>query len=421
MIKILRLIRLVRLVRIAKLGSVKNNVLYRLNSGTLILAFKITGMVFGILALNHYVACMWYAIGLFYEPSSNVPNTWIKANDMSEAGFKLQYLASLHWALTQFSPATNNIAPQNILERGFAILVVLFAMIVFSSFISSVTNAVNQLRAINMERIRHEANINDFITSRKINSRLAIKIHRFVRENYRRCRTRVKESDIPLFAEIPESMRIQLHEQMYMKFLDENPLLAPFAAIDRLTAVKVCHLAFTEASYIPHQDVFLEDDEAKTVYVVISGQLDYSSRLFDWQNTTVGPGAWIGEMALWVNWWHRGQFTAAGTTEVALLDAARFQVSINTSGGPMLICLRKLALFIGAHCEIEEDKLASDEASGQAEADPITDLPLPVEVSQDLASRARRLWEMKATSSVANVFAQDQRKEKIMRTHSTAA
>jgi len=392
--KFLRLVRLVRLVRIIKLQQVKNNVLYRLNSGALILAFKITGMVLGILALNHYVACMWYAVGLFNESDQR---TWIVQFDLNNAGFKFQYLAALHWALTQFSPATNNIAPQNLAERFFAIAVVLFAMIVFSSFISSVTNAVNQLRAINMERIRDESRIHDFISSRKINSQLSIKIHRFVKENYKKCRTRVKESDIPLFAEIPESMRIQLHEQMYMSYLEYNPMLSPFICIDRPLAVKVCHTAFKEGSYLPRQDVFVNGFEAKTVYVVIAGHLEYTSVYYDHLPQPVQSGAWVSEMALWVNWEHRGQFTACGTSELALMDCDTFQVLCRAHGGPMLLCLRKLALFLASHCECEEMKYhRTVNHANCMRPEPITDLSMDKVVLEDLADRARRLWLMRA-------------------------
>ena len=55
---------------------------------------------------------------------------------------------SLHWSLTQFTPSTQNIAPQNAPERCFAIVVLLAGLMTLSSFVSGVTNAVQTLRKL---------------------------------------------------------------------------------------------------------------------------------------------------------------------------------------------------------------------------------------------------------------------------------
>ena len=47
---------------------------------------------------------------------SEQPN-WVAAMDLQDADFPTSYAASMHWSLTQFTPATNNIAPVSGLER----------------------------------------------------------------------------------------------------------------------------------------------------------------------------------------------------------------------------------------------------------------------------------------------------------------
>ena len=54
-----------------------------------------------------------YGIGLLGVDG----RSWIMQSDIQMAGFAEAYAASIHWALTQFTPATNNIAPGNAVER----------------------------------------------------------------------------------------------------------------------------------------------------------------------------------------------------------------------------------------------------------------------------------------------------------------
>ena len=76
--------------------------------------------------------------------------------NLDSKDFWTKYLSALHWTLTQFMPATQNIAPNTASERIFAIVVVLIGLAVFSSFVSGVTNTVNQLRQIHTEHFKQE-------------------------------------------------------------------------------------------------------------------------------------------------------------------------------------------------------------------------------------------------------------------------
>merc|ERR1719353_2725568 len=56
------------------------------------------------------------------------------------------YLTALHWALAQVSPGNIDIMPMNWRERVMNIFVLCLTLIVFSSFISSMTIAVTRLQ-----------------------------------------------------------------------------------------------------------------------------------------------------------------------------------------------------------------------------------------------------------------------------------
>ena len=62
-----------------------------------------------------FQACLWYGIGSW--TLVEMGDSWIGRSSMEQAGFADLYAASMHWTLTQFTPATNDIAPNNAVER----------------------------------------------------------------------------------------------------------------------------------------------------------------------------------------------------------------------------------------------------------------------------------------------------------------
>lgn len=176
LLRVLRVVRIVRLLRILKLGDLGKQLMKFFKSDASVLLARLAFFILLILAVNHYIACFWYAIGV-----SNAEDdmTWVRAQNLEGMTVEYPYVMSLHWALTQFSPSTNDIVAVNGRERTFAIFVVLFALVAFSSFVSSVTDAVNQLRTINMDYVQQEAEIRSFILTRQLSTNLGASLQHF--------------------------------------------------------------------------------------------------------------------------------------------------------------------------------------------------------------------------------------------------
>jgi len=51
-----------------------------------------------LLTISHFTGCLWFAVGARDTSES----TWVKALGYETQGVDAQYLASLHWALSQF-------------------------------------------------------------------------------------------------------------------------------------------------------------------------------------------------------------------------------------------------------------------------------------------------------------------------------
>lgn len=87
-----------------------------------------------------------------------------------DASLSYRYATSLHWSLTQFTPAAMEVYAKNLFERVYSVCVLLFALITFSSFVSSITNLMNHLRSINAQRLEQQKKLRLYLHQHGISS-----------------------------------------------------------------------------------------------------------------------------------------------------------------------------------------------------------------------------------------------------------
>mmetsp|Transcript_77240 Transcript_77240/g.250190 ORF Transcript_77240/g.250190 Transcript_77240/m.250190 type:complete len:816 (+) Transcript_77240:201-2648(+) len=403
--KVARFLRIIRILRLRKLKDILEVLVRRQNSEHVVVGIQLAKSVALLLLMSHYVACGWYALALYNDQDSI---NWIAKNELDGTDTGYVYTISLHWVMTQFSPATNNIVPTNFRERAFALAVVVYALIVFSSFVSGLTNAVNQLRRINLERTLEESLIQQFLKSKSISQSLSSDIKSFFRNSYEARRTRVREKDIPFFAEIPKALLVALHVEVYLPRLQTSALWI-FHSIDEGLLAKVAHHSMSEHAVLPGQDVFEKRSQAKGVYCSLSGRLTYDmmydkfSRVAgvsvstgslngalrdEYSATDILPGEWMAEMALWVVWEHQGQLIAKDMCELTTLDCeAVGRVSETCSKGAIDLVRRFVVML-----------LALKRVNEPTES-PLSDCPLEAELLLNAASRAWKFWQMSGGGS----------------------
>merc|ERR1719476_1336289 len=104
------------------------------------------------MVLNHVIACVWYLIGRL-SMAEGLAN-WVEFGKVKGSAISYLYATSLHWSLTQFTPASMDISARNIWERLFSVMVLVFAMLVFSSIVASITSAMMKLRNMQGDEMR---------------------------------------------------------------------------------------------------------------------------------------------------------------------------------------------------------------------------------------------------------------------------
>lgn len=386
-----RLIRAVRLLRIIKMADVFSDLLDDLlHSESSVLLMMLTRHVITLFVVNHYIACAWYGISLSYGEQDVDATTWVNAQSLALEPIPYKYVMSLHWSLTQFSPATNNISPTNYTERCFAVTIVLFALIAFSSFLSSITGLVTQLKSLSNGVRRDEARLRDFLSTRRVRLNLRNRMWRFFRTYNRQARRFSVESGIGFLKVMPESMLIELHREVYFKTLLSSAVFGAMLHVEAVLFEKVCHIAMSESVWVPNQDVFVSGKAASRAFAVTSGTLVYTTVCDDFVAHHVTIGDWVSEVMIWVRWIHCGQLQATSSCSVVEVLSAEFQTLIVTWGGPLCSSLKRFAALFLGHL----DMLLSD-------CVPITDMSVGTEVLDGLAKRAMAIDRLKFVEELA--------------------
>lgn len=342
--RVLRILRLLRLMRLTKAVKLKRKLLDNLSSMWLVSSVRLWRLILYIVLMNHYVACGWYALHRVSRDAG-----WVRKYQIEGRGVLYEYLSSLHWSITQITPASMEINPTNEWERLYTICVLLFGLVVFSSFVSSVTTTMTSLWHLRHKRLNEELMLRQFLTDQKISRELGVRARKYFRENgQKNTARRTIESDVKFLVELPTTMLVSLHTEMYMPALTLHPLLMTYKVADKLIAQTLCHRAAKLSSYGVAEHVFAQGTVAMEMYFVVWGRFAYFHERDqtghhvvghgDWvcDHHEVGYGVWLCEGALWCATWRtHGRLEASIPSELVSLDARKFRALMIESVVPM--------------------------------------------------------------------------------------
>jgi hypothetical protein len=179
--KIRRLFRLsvLRLTRIVnKLPTTVRHSLDQISSEKTRACVDITIAISVILTSCHYISCGWYICGMIGFAMRG-PN-WLDANDLvhDQSGIYI-YMTSLHWCLTQFTPAGMEVRPYNLVERVYSIVLLLVALVSFTTFLGSISQSMGRLRQSYTDRTEQQNTLRRYFEQNHVSNELVKKIQFF--------------------------------------------------------------------------------------------------------------------------------------------------------------------------------------------------------------------------------------------------
>ena len=100
--RLVRVLRMLRLARVIRGLSTVSGVVQSIQSDYLRTLAGVAALMFAIVFINHYVACGFYYLGSSQPGGIN----WVEETGVVNESLWYRYMTSLHWSLTQFTPAS---------------------------------------------------------------------------------------------------------------------------------------------------------------------------------------------------------------------------------------------------------------------------------------------------------------------------
>jgi len=276
-----------------------------------------------VLCMNHIIACAWYGLSTL---TSDGVEAWIHfARFDVEDSFAYKYLTSLHWSLTQFTPASMEVLPRNIHERAFAVCVLIFALLVFSSFLSSITASMTQLRQLSWKFDKNLSVLRKYLRTHAISQTLSIRIMRYVEYKLQKKAGEVRESDVSLLRILSPHLFMELSQELHEPLLTQHPFFSHLAAESPSAMRALCKSLTAGLSTSAGDIVFSEFTKSESLIFLKQGSLLYCNKYQKGLGDTgVEAGQWCSEASLWTSWEHVGWLQARTNSELLLVSAASF-------------------------------------------------------------------------------------------------
>lgn len=323
--KFTRGMRAFRLLRLVKYHVLLADVTTRIRSEYMRTVLSIGKIITFIVFVNHFIACGFY--GLHHLDVSGY--TWVVKNFETDdlpgrENALYRYYTSVHWSLTQFTPASMEVVPVNSVERAYTVCVLLFALVTFSSFVSSITTAMTHLRHCNARKIEQDSTLRRYLSEHDISPELTSRVlHYFQdRQQQNRRQVRTKEADVELFKVLPDSIKFELRHEAFMPVLQSHPLFHHLMTCDLPALKHICRSAVLEKRLTVHDELFGHGADVTHMLFLTEGVLNYKYPI----NTLtvcdkIHKGEWACEVALWANGCELfGPFVAESNCELLMLD-----------------------------------------------------------------------------------------------------
>jgi CRP-like cAMP-binding protein len=320
-----RLVRIVRLLRLLKLRKMLDMLNDMTDSEHTNILLNVVAQIVTLLIISHQIGCAWYAIGASRD--SNTASWTVNRKLAGTDDWVYMYVTALHWTVCQFTPASVEVHPENIGERVFAIIVVIFALLGFAYILGSISCSLAQLRVMRAEESKLFWDLRRYLVRNKVSKKLSSRIKTNLEYAWRFQQERKSAQSVQLMSLLSEQLLSELQCELAITHLRIHPFLARLcqrseATAQRLASSAICHKLVARGDYLFHPG-----EEATHFWIVVEGTSEYTKRDSSGiliREKVKNDDDWIAEPILWTTWVHRGLLTSLEDGDVLAVDATKF-------------------------------------------------------------------------------------------------
>ena len=287
-IKVIRLLRLAKLLRLARLKRILK--VYEEEFHGIISSCKLLSLFLFMVYVSHVIACFWYMSGDSnqilgcYAPGSGsscigeVIRGWVDAEFADESvgvtadmlPLSRRYLKAFYWAITTLSTVGyGDITPNTDAEMGYACFAELLGSMIFGIMIGSLSTMLMSGKALEEKIDNQLAELQEFMTSKNIPSKLRSKVRRYMELYYEK---KSSYDEKAVLNSLPPSLAQELMEAMYKDIVDTVPL---FAGLDTEIISKLC-VTLRPYQALADEYVYRQGEIGKELYIILQGRVEMS-------------------------------------------------------------------------------------------------------------------------------------------------
>lgn len=338
-IRVARILRTLRLLRLMKLRHIFFAIQERIDSEVVFILVGTVKNLLVLLFVNHVFACLWFLIGIMDEGDDH----WVFYYKILDTDVLEKYMLSLHWSLTQFTPAGIEIHPRNVFERAFNVLLILIAMVGFSSFVSAITASMTRLRSLQGNELSEAFLLRRFLKENHISADLQSRVVRYIDMAVEVNKKKIDKSRVQSLNMLSGPLRVELQKELYLPHLIVHRFFERYATNDAAIN-QICFKAVDKMNLSRSDVLFQANGECKAMFFLTSGSLYYqrpkdtppweanqrrsrriaSIPLFS-RVLTLSKDSYFCEHPLWLPWYHRGTMGALTDSVLLALDSEKFR------------------------------------------------------------------------------------------------
>jgi len=328
--KLARFVRLLRVLRLARFHRLHTIIQYFqdvIGMESSAILFSLAQNVALILLINHLIACCWFWIGLLHEDEG-----WLKGVLASNKRWYDNYLRSLYWSISNFTPGSSGIQPATTEELAFSVVVLFFALVCFSVFVSSTTSLITRLMGIQSSKTQQLWVLKGFLLQHKFEADLRDRVLRYVNMALGTRKDLIHRSDVHLLAVLSQPLREEVQLSLHLATLRVHPFFKLVSYTSPVLMRKISVEALNEVAFSRSDILFSVGEDTDRMGFVVSGVLHYTGMITgsseEQPSQLLGPQESFCEAVLWTKWHCRGTMQADADCDLLELIGAQFRTCL---------------------------------------------------------------------------------------------
>jgi len=242
-------------------------------------------------------------------------------------------MVAFHWAAGQIALGAFDGMPTNSLERFVFVLAMMVGFLFGSTLVSTLSAAMMDYQMMQKDKNHKIRTLRQYLRENDVDPTVALPVQKQVVQRLAQ-REKLEEKDVPALSLLSVALRTSLRFAIQKPPLMHHPMFRLWIGIDEVMMQRVCMRAVTFVQLRQKDDLFTAGSSAETAYTLTDGELCYtqdpdSSAVEYAESTTVFPGRWLSEAALWSEWIHVGRAEAVVPSQVLEIHAQSLLESVS--------------------------------------------------------------------------------------------